>query len=226
MTPTDFLILTLILSALLLVIAWRVGARPKAKSDPEPAEVTRWRRFQIDAVAVTAGEAGVTIAAEESGSFSLQLLFQSSDAAPLEAGASRKKHLVSLKRKRFSVRPLLVLQLEKRPWLSLKISRDGGFPQMLPAKKSKDCRAPEPGSIALQGDLAKREYEVRVAGRLTASVSWQRGEGSTDNPPGCYYVEIVKGASALPLLALTLALEVAASRQGAPVRVREKEAAD
>ena len=60
----------------------------------------------------------------------------------------------------------------------------------------------------VQGSVPSREYEVRKAGRLVASVSWQRPADDLA-PRKEYVLEAIKSEDALPLVALAVSIEAA-----------------
>ena len=125
---------------------------------------------------------------------------------------------VRVDRRLLTLRATVDVHVHGRPWLALRPGKGPGFPELWPIDQATASRVENSlaaSTLTLQGSLAAREFEVRVNGRLVASVSWQHGEkrsGAADQ----YYVEVVQSAPVIPLLALVLGLEVVVRIQKAP----------
>ncbi|MEM7232348.1 MAG: hypothetical protein AAF517_09250, partial [Planctomycetota bacterium] len=200
--------------AVLVGILLQRSQGKKSAPPSEPPEETRWSRFVIHAAAIEKGAVGEDVVTQVPKGLKWPLVGGASSTPPRYIGGDSKVPLVRLERKRLAWKPVFVLRLENRPWLEL-APRDGGkFPELREPKKGNQSRGPRLKDLSLQGSLGRREYEIRIAGKLVVSASQQVEDGETID--GSYYVEILKSAQPLPFLALTLALEHFASLQGRP----------
>jgi hypothetical protein len=228
MDRLDFLLAAGFLVGILLlaIAALAPGeARPRA-APPSRRAATRWRRFRVRPGALYRDERGAVWAAEDSGEAVLAVLAGSVERLPLRLGSDGHAARVRIDRARFSLRPFLRVKLDGAPWLGLRLEESGGFPALLPAAGDLPEGAPAAGEIQLVGDLAAREYEVRLAGRLAASATWLRGAEESAVETGAetaYAVEITQDAPLIPILALVAALEVAAALAGDAVDLESEE---
>jgi hypothetical protein len=194
MTPGEFIILSIAVTGTVLALAWST-ARPVKKETP--TEPGRWRRFRMDPGPLHSGVAGTPVAEEPAG-----LRLTRDPGLPGEA----RRLAVQGSGTRIDIAP---------PWLfpgSRLHVKVGGKALATAARGRRGQPAvtfqfpavgPPPYQVA--GDAARRDYEVRRAGKLVATVFQDRDKGAT--PRGAYFAEVLRSEDPVPVLALVLAVE-------------------
>ncbi|MBI4606668.1 MAG: hypothetical protein HY721_32290 [Planctomycetes bacterium] len=200
MNGTDYIFVSAAVVLAALIAALSVGRAPETKDAPR--EATRWRRFRISFGALHGPlrDAAAAVLEDPSG---LKLL-----AAPRESLSPRRVSLlkdgspvIDIVRGRLLFHRRLRVLLQGREWLAATVPGPG---QKRPGLEF----ASPTDACEVQGNTAAREYELRKAGRLVASVSWQRAPGD-DASRKEYVLEALKSEDPLPLVALAAAIEVA-----------------
>jgi hypothetical protein len=200
MSATDYILISATAIGILLWFGLLMRPQPEKKAPPK--ESTRWKRFRIIPATLHGelAEAAAVVTEEPAG---LKLT-----ALPRDAGARGRIRIANssgsvvfaITRGWFLSRTLRVL-VEGNELLRLALPRD-------PRSRMEVELAPPLGPLELAGSLLKREYEIRRQGSLIAMVSWQR-RGGDKAVKEEYILESLKGEDAMPLLALTLAIEAA-----------------
>jgi len=200
MDTSDYVIgLALFTGAALL--AGAVFGKERTVKKP-PKETTRWRRFRVRhgllhgifpeaTVAVTEDPAGLRLQVAARSSFS---------DTGLRLEDKSQKTVIEISRG-WLFRRRLRLRLLGKDLAHIRAPGPAGEPVFL-------TFGPDSKPYDVRGDVTGREYEIRCANRLIATVSWQRPESDTALP-GEYVVESLKGMDPLPVLALVLGIEVA-----------------
>ncbi|HVR74578.1 MAG TPA: hypothetical protein VMT52_09610 [Planctomycetota bacterium] len=200
MSPTDYILISVTAIGFLLLFGLSIRPHPERKEPPK--EATRWKRFRIIPAALhgALAEAAAVVSEEPAG---LKLT-----ALPRDGGARGRIRIASDSGS-------IVLVIARGWFLSrtLRVQVDGNelfcvAPPRGPKGQVEVQFTPPLGPLDLAGSLLKREYEIRRQGNLIAMVSWQR-RGGDKAVKEDYILESLKGEDAMPLLALTLAIEAA-----------------
>jgi len=217
------------LSAMLLAVLIVVPALTRSRAaEPKraPRQVTRWNRYSIDPARLSAVDLDAAVLRGDSDELTWTVLAGSVDALPLAIGRDSRAPEVRIERSLAFIGRQLRLRIGGVPWLKLRPSGDGGFPELLALDTPAPGGAPEVAALELVGDLREREYEIRAADRLVASVSWQHDERGASAQRGLYTLEIVRSVEQRPFAALVLALEACAMLDGHPALARSADTAN
>lgn len=200
MSTTDYILISV--TALGILLWFGLSMRPHPEKKEPPREATRWKRFRISPAALhgALAEAAAVVSEEPTG---LKLT-----ALPRDGGARGRIRIADssgsivlvIARGWFLSRTLHV-QVEGNELFRVSLPRG-------PRGRIEVQFTPPVGPFDLFGSLLKREYEIRRQGNLIAMVSWQR-RGGDKAVKEEYILESLKGEDAMPLLALTLAIEAA-----------------
>jgi hypothetical protein len=223
MASSDFVFL-----CLLVALGYFVAAdflRPRRARGPKPREPSRWKRFRVRPDALQSG-GGATLLSEEPKGLELKVLSGRLDALPLSLGEGGRKPLLRFERPFLAWKPCLLLRIEGRPWLRLRPS--GGSADFEEAGEA--AQSPLPlDRVQIQGNLPSREYEIKLDGRLAASVSWQRDDRGSEVQAGTYFLEVARSVPVVATIGLVIAIEAAAQLDGClptpPAAVPQTEAA-
>ena len=123
-----------------------------------------------------------------------------------------------IEKPRLSFRPGLRVSLLGIPWLQLQQNGRNGLPRLVGAGRRLPEEVPEAGTIELVGELASREYEIRLRDKLAAAVFLDDEEGAEADGDGSYRVALPENIAELPLLALVLGIEVELASSSEAVR--------
>jgi len=199
MIPSDFILLSAAAIGIAILLGTSCRRSPKPVSPP-PLETTRWRRFRVGPAALHGALAApMPVVAEE--------------PTGLKLVAEGRKDPQARKIKISSVDGKLKVEIA-RAWSlfqrRFKVLLGGKERLRLSvAQKQLSLRFPEGSTtFSLAGSTAAREYEIRKGGKLVATVSWQEPPDAQEAREA-YVLEVLKDEDALPLIALTLAVEVA-----------------
>lgn len=213
MTSAEFLLLAALLVGLFFLYGLRhsLPAETAEPKEQEPDAPTRWARFRVEPGTLRDGEKAVPVVREEPTGLRLFLVQGDSGNLPLELGEEPQVPVLRLERRLLTCTPTVVLRLSGNPWMMLRWGEDAEYPELKSHHGSRAGNVPSLGALAVQGDVAAREYEIRANGRLAASVTRdvEKASSAKRTMRDHYYVEVLKTSQALPFLALTLALELA-----------------
>ncbi|MEC8894817.1 MAG: hypothetical protein VX675_00705, partial [Planctomycetota bacterium] len=91
-------------------------------------------------------------------------------------------------------------------------------PRLVGAGKRMPEEVPEAGTIEFVGEIASREYEIRLRDKLAAAVFLDDEPGKDATGDGSYRVALPENIAELPLLALVIGLEVELATQRETVK--------
>ena len=217
MDSIDFLILSLSCIGLVLLVSILVDTGGGRDTGRHPT--AGWKKFSIRPGALFDGTGrGPLVSSADKSRGDLEVLSGGRGSFPIQIGDRRNGALVVIEKPRLSFRPGLRVSLLGIPWLQLQQNGRNGLPRLVGAGRRLPEEVPEAGTIELVGELASREYEIRLRDKLAAAVFLDDEEGAEADGDGSYRVALPENIAELPLLALVLGIEVELASSSEAVR--------
>ena len=215
MDSSDFLFLSLVCTGLVLLASIFLGTGSGRNAGKRPT--AGWKKFTIRPGTLLDGvDRGPVVSSTDSSGGELEVLSGGNGSFPIKIGHRRHGPLVVIDKPRISLKPALRMSLLGTPWLQIQHDRKNGFPRLVGAGKRMPEEVPEAGTIEFVGEIASREYEIRLRDKLAAAVFLDDEPGNDPAEDGSYRVALPENIAELPLLALVIGLEVElASRRDA-----------
>lgn len=215
MDSSDFVFLSLVCTALVLLVSIFVGTTGGRSTGGR--STAGWKKFTIrpDALLEGAGQ-GPLVSSLDRGGGELHVLSGGNGSFPVKIGHRRHGPLVVIEKQKFAMKPVLKMSLHGIPWIQIQHDRKKGLPKLLGAGKRMPEEVPEAGSIQFVGEIASREYEIRLREKLAAAIFLDDEPGNESPADGSYRVALPENIPELPLLALVIALEVEMATRGVP----------
>lgn len=207
MDSTDFVFLSLVCTGLVLLASIFVGTGGKRGTGKRPT--AGWKKFTVRPGTLLDGVGrGPVVSSTDSGGGELEVLSGGNGSFPIKIGHRRHGPLVVIEKPMVSLKPVLRMSLLGTPWLQIHQDRKNGFPRLVGAGKRMPEEVPEAGTIEFVGEIASREYEIRLRDKLAAAVFLDDEPGNEPAGDGSYRVALPENIAELPLLALVIGLEV------------------
>jgi len=214
MDSNDFLLLSLVVTGAALLISLFVSTASTGSPDENPA--SGWKKFTIRPAALEGGGEHRTLICSQEGDGELEVLSGNMNSFPIKIGHRKHGALLTIEKPLLSLKSNLKMSLLGQPWLQIRSDRKKGIPRLVGAGTRMSGDIPEASSVQLDGDLASREYEIRVREKLAAAVFQ---EEDPDGNAGNYRVALPDGIPELPFLALVVGIEVELAACGSPARI-------
>ena len=178
-----------------------------------------WKKFTIRPGTLLDGVGrGPVVSSTDSGGGELEVLSGGNGSFPIKIGHRRHGPLIVIEKPMISLKPVLRMSLLGTPWLQIHQDRKNGFPRLVGAGKRMPEEVPEAGTIEFVGEIASREYEIRLRDKLAAAVFLDDEPGKEPAGDGSYRVALPEHLAELPLLALVIGLEVELATRREAVR--------
>ena len=207
MDSSDFLFLSLVCTGLVLLASIFLGTGSGRNAGKRPT--AGWKKFTIRPGTLLDGVGrGPVVSSTDSGGGELEVLSGGNGSFPIKIGHRRHGPLVVIEKPMVSLKPVLRMSLLGTPWLQIHQDRKNGFPRLVGAGKRMPEEVPEAGTIEFVGEIASREYEIRLRDKLAAAVFLDDEPGNDPAEDGSYRVALPENIAELPLLALVIGLEV------------------
>lgn len=223
MDSIDFLLLSLAVTGIALLISICVNTTGGSTGDKHTS--AGWKKFTVRPGALNGGKnQRALVSGLENGRRELEVLSGNIHSFPIKIGYHRHGPLLVIEKPRLSLKSSLRISLLGKPWLQIRPGRKKGILRLVGEGTRMSEGIPEVGSIRLEGDIASREYEIRMREKLAAAVFQDEEFGAGVNTDGSYRVALPEGLPELPFLALVVGIEVEMTRCGNPARALTIEA--
>ncbi|MFP6738953.1 MAG: hypothetical protein VCD34_09455 [Planctomycetota bacterium] len=207
MDSTDFVFLSLVCTGLVLLASIFVGTGSNRDAGKRPT--AGWKKFTVRPGTLLDGVGrGPVVSSTDSGGGELEVLSGGNGSFPIKIGHRRHGPLIVIEKPMISLKPILRMSLLGTPWLQIHQDRKNGFPRLVGAGRRMPEEVPEAGTIEFVGEIASREYEIRLRDKLAAAVFLDDEPGNEPAGDGSYRVALPENIAELPLLALVIGLEV------------------
>jgi hypothetical protein len=217
MDSTDFVFLSLVCTGLVLLASIFVGTGSNRDAGKRPT--AGWKKFTVRPGTLLDGVGrGPVVSSTDSGGGELEVLSGGNGSFPIKIGHRRHGPLIVIEKPMISLKPVLRMSLLGTPWLQIHQDRKNGFPRLVGAGKRMPEEVPEAGTIEFVGEIASREYEIRLRDKLAAAVFLDDEPGKEPAGDGSYRVALPENIAELPLLALVIGLEVELATRREAVR--------
>ena len=217
MDSTDFVFLSLVCTGLVLLASIFVGTGSNRDAGKRPT--AGWKKFTVRPGTLLDGVGrGPVVSSTDSGGGELEVLSGGNGSFPIKIGHRRHGPLIVIEKPMISLKPVLRMSLLGTPWLQIHQDRKNGFPRLVGAGKRMPEEVPEAGTIEFVGEIASREYEIRLRDKLVAAVFLDDEPGKEPAGDGSYRVALPENIAELPLLALVIGLEVELATRREAVR--------
>ena len=217
MDSTDFVFLSLVCTGLVLLASIFVGTGSNRDAGKRPT--AGWKKFTVRPGTLLDGVGrGPVVSSTDSGGGELEVLSGGNGSFPIKLGHRRHGPLIVIEKPMISLKPVLRMSLLGTPWLQIHQDRKNGFPRLVGAGKRMPEEVPEAGTIEFVGEIASREYEIRLRDKLAAAVFLDDEPGKEPAGDGSYRVALPENIAELPLLALVIGLEVELATRREAVR--------
>ena len=217
MDSSDFLFLSLVCTGLVLLASIFLGTGSGRNAGKRPT--AGWKKFTIRPGTLLDGVGrGPVVSRTDSSGGELEVLSGGNGSFPIKIGHRRHGPLVVIEKPLISLKPVLRMSLLGTPWLQIQHAHKNGFPRLVGAGKRMPEEVPEAGTIEFVGEIASREYEIRLRDKLAAAVFLDDEPGNDPAEDGSYRVALPENIAELPLLALVIGLEVELATQRETVK--------
>ncbi len=217
MDSTDFVFLSLVCTGLVLLASIFVGTGSNRDAGKRPT--AGWKKFTVRPGTLLDGVGrGPVVSSTDSGGGELEVLSGGNGSFPIKIGHRRHGPLIVIEKPMISLKPVLRMSLLGTPWLQIHQDRKNGFPRLVGAGRRMPEEVPEAGTIEFVGEIASREYEIRLRDKLAAAVFLDDEPGKEPAGDGSYRVALPENIAELPLLALVIGLEVELATRREAVR--------
>lgn len=217
MDSTDFVFLSLVCTGLVLLASIFVGTGSNRDAGKRPT--AGWKKFTVRPGTLLDGVGrGPVVSSTDSGGGELEVLSGGNGSFPIKIGHRRHGPLIVIEKPMISLKPILRMSLLGTPWLQIHQDRKNGFPRLVGAGRRMPEEVPEAGTIEFVGEIASREYEIRLRDKLAAAVFLDDEPGKEPAGDGSYRVALPENIAELPLLALVIGLEVELATRREAVR--------
>ena len=217
MDSIDFLLLSLAVIGIALLLSICVSTTGGSTGDEHTS--AGWKKFTVRPDALNGrGDQRTLVSGLENGSGELKLLSGNIHSFPIKIGHHRRGPLLVIEKPMLSLKSSIRISLLGKPWVQIRPGRKKGIPRLVGAGTRMSEEIPEAGSIRIEGDIASREYEIRMREKLAAVVFQDEEPGAGFNTDGSYRVALPEGLPELPFLALVVGIEVEMTLCGSPAR--------
>lgn len=223
MDSNDFLLLSLAVTGIALLISICVSTTGNSTDDKHTS--AGWKKFTVrPGVLNGGGDQRALVSGLENGSGELEILSGNIHSFPIKIGHHRRGLLMVIEKPRRSLKSSIRISLLGQPWVQIRPGRKKGIPRLVGAGTRMSEEIPDAGSIRIEGDIASREYEIRVREKLAAAIFQDEEPGDGFKTDGSYRVALPEGLPELPFLALVVGIEVDMAVCGNPARALTLEA--
>ena len=223
MDSNDFLLLSLAVTGIALLISIFVGA---TGSSPGKRHATAgWKKFTVcPGDLYGEGNQRALVSGLDNSGGEIEVLAGNIHSFPIKIGHHKHEPLLVIEKPMLSLTSSLRINLLGKPWLQIRSDHKKGILRLVGAGARMSGEIPEAGSIRIEGDIASREYEIRVREKLAAAVFQDEESDAGFNADGNYRVALPEGIPELPFLALVVGIEVEMTICGNPARANTVEA--